>query len=348
MWKATLKAQCVLWFLEDGKPTSVQKKFRKKYGRNARSPDVKSIKIWAEKFKTTGSCHQRKKSPRKPKFDRTAILKQAEENPRQSLRRRANHLKMSHSTVRRVLKSSSYRPYHPQVVQALNRDDYSKRLSFANWGLEKLEGSPRLIEFLLFSDEAIFHLEGGVNKRNATHWATENPNWTIEKSLNSPKVMVWGAFGYPGIIGPFFFDGTVTAESYLAMITEDFLPAFKNLPDSDQILFMQDGAPPHWSKIVRDWMNTNLPQRWIGRGSDDDENIPWPPRSPDLTPMDFFLWGYIKSKVYVRNYATLEDLKASITAAFQDVSREMIHATMLSFVNRLKKVVKVKGGHVEK
>ena len=62
----------------------------------------------------------------------------------------------------------------------------------------------------------------------------------------------------------------------------------------------------------------------------------------------FFHWGYIKSKVYVRNYATLEDLKASITAAFQDVSREMIHATMLSFVNRLKKVVKVKGGHVEK
>ena len=138
MWKATLKAQCVLWFLEDGKPTSVQKKFRKKYGRNARSPDVKSIKIWAEKFKTTGSCHQRKKSPQKPKFDRTAILKHAEENPRQSLRRRANHLKMSHSTVRRVLKSSSYRPYHPQVVQALNRDDYSKRLSFANWGLEKI------------------------------------------------------------------------------------------------------------------------------------------------------------------------------------------------------------------
>ena len=159
MWKATLKSQCVLWFLEDGKPTSVQKKFRKKYGR---------------------SCHQRKKSPRKPKFDRTVILKQAEENPRQSLRRRANHLKMSHSTVRRVLKSSSYRPYHPQVVQALNRDDYSKRLSFANWGLEKIEGSPRFIEFLLFSDEAIFHLEGGVNKRNATHWATETPNWTIK------------------------------------------------------------------------------------------------------------------------------------------------------------------------
>ena len=63
MWKATLKAQCVLWFLEDGKPTSVQKKFRKKYGRNARSPDVKSIKIWAEKFKrldpvTNGRNHR--------------------------------------------------------------------------------------------------------------------------------------------------------------------------------------------------------------------------------------------------------------------------------------------------
>ena len=66
------------------------------------------------------------------------------------------------------------------------------------------------------------------------------------------------------------------------------------------ILFMQDRAPPHWSTIVRDWLNEKLPNRWIGRGADTDLNTKWPPRSPDLTPCDFFLWGYIKSKVVLR------------------------------------------------
>ena len=88
--------------------------------------------------------------------------------------------------------------------------------------------------------------------------------------------------------------------------------------------------------------------RWIGRGTANDDHIPWPPRSPDLTPMDFFLWGYIKSKVYVRNYDNLDDLKTSITAAFQDISTQMISSTMSNFEKRLEKIIEVRGRHVGK
>ena len=69
-------------------------------------------------------------------------------------------------------------------------------------------------------------------------------------------------------------------------------------------------------------MNVHLPDRWIGRGTANDKHIPWPPIPPDLTPLDYFLWGYIKSKVYVQNYKNLDDLKASVTAAFQEVSEK--------------------------
>jgi len=48
-----------------------------------------------------------------------------------------------------------------------------------------------------------------------------------------------------------------------------------------------DGAPGHWAKDVRDLMDINFPDKWIGRGGP----IPWPPRSPDLTPPDFFSVG---------------------------------------------------------
>ncbi|GBM20352.1 hypothetical protein AVEN_195900-1 [Araneus ventricosus] len=54
------------------------------------------------------------------------------------------------------------------------------------------------------------------------------------------------------------------------------------------------------SSIVRDFLNRELPHRWRGRaGLDDIPLLPWPLRSPDLTPCDFFLWGHVKDKVYV-------------------------------------------------
>ena len=64
---------------------------------------------------------------------------------------------------------------------------------------------------------------------------------------------------------------------------------------------MQDGAPPHWAQRVRDWLNPKMLDQWIGRGGPQDRNVAGPPRSPDLTPMDFYVWGHIKSKVYVKN-----------------------------------------------
>ena len=131
------------------------------------------------------------------------------------------------------------------------------------------------------------------------------------------------------------------------MITDKIYPAFRKLNNSSEIMFMRDGVPPHWAKSVRIWMHVHLPDRWIGRGTANDKHIPWPPRSPDLTPMDYILWGYIKSKVYVRNYENLDDLKASVSAEFQEVSREMLISTMSNFSKRMKKVVKVRGRHIE-
>ncbi|GBN66468.1 hypothetical protein AVEN_122480-1 [Araneus ventricosus] len=77
----------------------------------------------------------------------------------------------------------------------------------------------------------------------------------------------------------------------------------------------------HWSTIVSDFLNRELPHRWIGRADlDDVPLLPWPPRSPDLTPCDFFLWGYVKDKVYVPPMpTTLLAMQESITASVTDI-----------------------------
>ena len=63
--------------------------------------------------------------------------------------------------------------------------------------------------------------------------------------------------------------------------------------------------------------NTNLPQRWIGRfGQEDVALMRWPPRSQDLTPCDFFLWGFVKDTVFVPPIPTnVQELCNSITTA---------------------------------
>ncbi|GFW89113.1 uncharacterized protein TNCV_2685471 [Trichonephila clavipes] len=82
----------------------------------------------------------------------------------------------------------------------------------------------------------------------------------------------------------------VTGSAYLDALQ---LWLFSQLEESEQNNFIcqQDGASPHWHLSVRDWLNIPEPNQWIGhKESPDKDCITWPPRSPDLTPCDFYLW----------------------------------------------------------
>jgi hypothetical protein len=68
--------------------------------------------------------------------------------------------------------------------------------------------------------------------------------------------------------------------------------------------------------------NATLPEHWIGRL---ELQMKWPPRSPDLTPHDFFLWGYVKKQVFVRPRSQdIDELKLRITAAIETVDKNML------------------------
>ena len=52
--------------------------------------------------------------------------------------------------------------------------------------------------------------------------------------------------------------------------------------------------------------------------------VSWPPRSCDITPLDFFLWVYVKSKVYADKPATIQALEANITRVINAIPVEML------------------------
>ncbi|PNF14515.1 hypothetical protein B7P43_G15641 [Cryptotermes secundus] len=77
---------------------------------------------------------------------------------------------------------------------------------------------------------------------------------------------------------------------------------------------------------VHCYLNNELGHHWTGRvGEDDVVLFTWPPRSPDLMPCDFFLWGYIKDRVYVPPLPrTLVELRERIYAAVMTIDRMML------------------------
>ncbi|CAL1279333.1 unnamed protein product [Larinioides sclopetarius] len=101
--------------------------------------------------------------------------------------------------------------------------------------------------------------------------------------------------------------------------------------DNGDIHRSKDGAPPHFSLSRRKALNGKYPDSRIGR----DGPIPWPARSPDLTPLDFFFWGYIKNIVYSERIADISHLKRRIIAAIETVTPDTIFKTWKEIDYRL-------------
>ncbi|GFV45411.1 uncharacterized protein TNCV_858491 [Trichonephila clavipes] len=69
--------------------------------------------------------------------------------------------------------------------------------------------------------------------------------------------------------------------------------------EPNNFILQQEDAPPHWHLSVRDWSNITVPNQWIDSKEPPAKAcIAWPPRSPHLTPCDFYLRGFIKDYVY--------------------------------------------------
>jgi len=159
---------------------------------------------------------------------------------------------------------------------------------------------------------------------------------------------VWCGILGNRIIGPVFFDGNLTGQAYLRFLQEDVGPLLEDIPlEIRRNMWLQhDGAPAHYSRSVREWLQQRFPRRWIGRG-DRHTPVPWPARSPDLTPMDFFLWGYIKELVYRTPSQSVDDLKRRIVSACQSITPAMLQAVHESTMKRAEMCDKVNGQHFE-
>ncbi|GFT50064.1 uncharacterized protein TNCV_4356161 [Trichonephila clavipes] len=147
----------------------------------------------------------------------------------------------------------------------------------------------RSSSFIRAFDEAHFWLNGYVNKQNCRIWSEANPQVYVETPLHPEKL--FGALY--GLVESFFKNDeghnvTVNGDRYRAMITNFFILELNN-HDVQELWFQQDGATCHTARATIDLLKDTFGDRLILRFGP----VNWPPRSCDLRPLDYFLWGYV-------------------------------------------------------
>ena len=171
-----------------------------------------------------------------------------------------------------------------------------QRLCFYRFITEQIQENVNFANQILFTDEACFTRSGITNFHNEHVYAYENPHVKkVTHYQHEFRLNVWA-----GIIGNFIIGSVVLPPrlhgvNYLEHLGKTLPEILEELPlQLRQVMwFMDDGAPPHFTLNVRNYLHQHYPNRWIGRGNDAPVN--WPPRSPDLTPLDYFLCGVSKN-----------------------------------------------------
>ncbi|GFX30503.1 uncharacterized protein TNCV_3461541 [Trichonephila clavipes] len=114
------------------------------------------------------------------------------------------------------------------------------------------------------------------------------------------------------------------------MITNFFIPQLNN-HDVQELWFQQDGATCHTARATINLLKDMFGDRLISRFGP----VNWPPRSCDLTPLDYFLWGYVKSLVYADKPQTLDHLEDNIRRVIADIRPQMLEKVIENWTSRL-------------
>ena len=153
----------------------------------------------------------------------------------------------------------------------------------------------------IFSDEAHFELGGYVNKQNARiHWKADAP----KRSYCLVRIFVqrhnWNIF---------LRKWAIFNEFSFTKIKEENI---------GNIWFQQDGATCHKVEATLDVLRSVFEDRINSRRSD----VVWPPRSCNLTPLNYYLWGAVKDKCYADKSEPIDALKDNEMKLFSIINRK--------------------------
>lgn len=318
---------------------------------------LSTISFLCQKFEKTGSVLMRKAGSGRPKSARTEenigaveqLLCSQDDKPGSSLSTRevATAVGISDWSVRNIAKCDlKLRCFKRSPAQVITEATRLKRLQRSKQLLRRLPITKSKQVF--FTDEKVFYVSPPVHSQNNRVWSggkkrdISSRRLLAQRAKFSAKVMVSAGVCFGGKGRLHFIDekAKINAEYY----TTKLLP--KLFTDCRQTLhrnfiFQQDGAPAHSSRQAQQFISENCPD-FIGK----DE---WPPNSPDLNPLDYYVWGAMLEK-YGKcqpKPANKEELRVALMKIWRELPQENINKAVLSFRKRLRACVRADGMHFE-
>lgn len=128
------------------------------------------------------------------------------------------------------------------------------------------------------------------------------------------------------------------------MLQNQILPAIRDVAQNEfhNVWFQQDGCPAHNYRAVKDLLRRTFGDKLISNGGP----IPWPARSPDITPLDFFLWGHVKNEVFeFEPPETLAILEERSREVFVNINRNTLRRVTNTVLKKCRDCVARNGQH---
>lgn len=279
--------------------------------------------------------------------DELDILIYFEANPKSSVREGEEVIGISKSKIHRVLKKYKFKSYiEGRLVQKLLPGDDERRRIFCNEIERLIREDQYFLNNIIWSDETNFSNNGMYNRHNNRIWSRENP-LRIRETNNQVRFSFncWCGIVNNRVLLVHFYQGHLNTERYLEILEILRNEINNNLPVAERqnLIFQQDGAPAHNSHRTRDYLNEHF-RPWIGTNG----QTKWPPRSPDLTPLDFFLWGYVKNLVYKNTYESVNELQTELKRIILNIHHSKIKkATGSEIIKRVQLCIQQEGRHFE-
>ena len=128
------------------------------------------------------------------------------------------------------------------------------------------------------------------------------------------------------------------------MIKKKVIPALKRRGVYENMVFQQDGAPPHCSKVAIEWLTSQFGENKLMSKKSSFQRLQY--YSPDLNPLAYYFWGHLKSRVYQHPYPkTVANLKKNNVRESRKISREQISCAINNLNCRLQYVMARKRGY---
>lgn len=308
------------------------------------------------KIDATGSI-ERKRGSGRPRSGRTevniaqveSLALSQEDNPGSHLSCREIVFRtgIKRSTVQRIIRNDLLlKCYRRVCVQKLTEDNKRKRLERCRALLERIPR--RDLSKVWFSDEKTFSLRPPKNQQNNRLYATGQRKRDVradrlisERQHFAKNVMVAGCVSRTGKTEIVFVgeNAKVNAEYYRNNILTRFFTDI-NRQAGNNWIFQQDGARSHTAHDTVAFLDVQAP--------DFIKPDCWPPNSPDLNPLDYYVWGVLQQRVYKnRTFNTIDELKTAIRIEWNNLSQRGISRAIARFIPRLLACVAARGGHIE-